>query len=89
LPAWYEAYFHLAGMERMILDVRGVNLGTSATSWLAGPRKMRSVMAVFAPHSPNSSMSLVSIPAVYDMIIYFDNTSAAVGLPFQYPTEWE
>jgi erythromycin esterase len=85
----YESYFHSAGMERMILDVRGVDFGASPTSWLAGPRLMRSVGAVYTPQQPNRYFLNLSIPAWFDLVIYFDTTAAAVGLPFRYPTGWE
>jgi erythromycin esterase len=84
----YEYYFHSAGLDRFILDLRGVDLGTSATSWLAGPRKMRSIGSVFAPSSPGNYLYDVSLPTRYDLIIYFDNTRAAIGLPYQPPDAW-
>jgi erythromycin esterase len=84
----YEGYFHSAGMDRMILDTRGVNLETPATSWLAGPRLIRSIGAVFSPNNPDAYSYEVSIPSFYDLMIYFDSTSAAVGLPFKYPNSW-
>jgi erythromycin esterase len=87
-PLSYEDYFHATGMDRMILDVRGVDLGTAATSWLAGPRLMRSIGSVYSPTNPDAYLYDVSIPSLYDLIIFFDSTSAAVGLPFQYPTVW-
>jgi erythromycin esterase len=84
----YEYYFHRAEMDRMILDVRGVDFSTPATSWLAGPRLMRSIGAVFTPSSPGLYLTEVSIPASYDLIIYFSNTSPAVGLPYDPPHSW-
>jgi erythromycin esterase len=84
----YEHYFHSGGMERMVLDVRPVNLGTTATSWLAGPRLMRSIGAVYTPTNPGAYLYEVRIPAFYDLIIYFDATTSAMGLPFQYPDGW-
>jgi erythromycin esterase len=88
LPHSYEDYFHSAGMDRFVLDLRGVGLGSSATTWLAGPRLMRSIGSVFSPTNPDSYFREVSIPSYYDLIIYFDSTTAAVGLPFQYPDSW-
>jgi erythromycin esterase len=84
----YEHYFHSAGMERMVLDVRNVDLGTAATTWLAGPRLMRSIGAVFAPTNAGAYLYEVSVPSRYDLIIYFENTSAALGLPYHPPNEW-
>ena len=72
----------------MILDVRGVDLGTPATSWLAGPRLMRSIGAVYSPSSPSMYLTSLSIPAHFDLIIYFHDTSAAVGLPYIPPDSW-
>jgi erythromycin esterase len=84
----YEYYFHSAGLERLILDLRGVDMATTATSWLAGPRKMRSIGAVFAPSNPAVYLYDVSLPSRYDLVIYFDNTRAAIGLPYQPPDVW-
>jgi len=84
----YEYYFHSAGMERMVLDVRNLDLATATTSWLAGPRLMRSIGAVFTPTNPGAYLYEVSVPSRFDLIIYFENTSAAVGLPYDPPSEW-
>jgi len=84
----YEYFFHSAGMERMVLDTRNVDFGAVSTSWLAGPRLMRSIGAVFAPTNSGAYLYQVSIPARYDLVIYFDNTSAAVGLPYDPPSGW-
>jgi erythromycin esterase len=84
----YEYYFHSAGFERFILDVRGIDLTTSATSWLAGPRKMRSIGAGFMPTSPQLYFYEVSLPTRYNLIIYFKDTHASRGLPREPPTEW-
>ena len=84
----YEYYFHSAGLERLILDLRGIDLTTPATSWLAGPRKMRSIGAAFMPTSPQRYFYDVSLPTRYDVIIYFDDTHAARGLPREPPTVW-
>ena len=84
----YEYYFHSAGMERMVLDTRNVDMGTASTSWLAGPWLMRSIGAVFTPTNPGAYLYQVSIPSRYDLVIYFGNTSAAVGLPFNPPSQW-
>lgn len=84
----YEYYFHSAGMERMVLDTRNVNMETASTSWLAGPHLMRSIDAAFMPSNPNAYLYPVSLPSLYDIVVYFDNTSAAVGLPFIPPNVW-
>ncbi len=84
----YEYYFHSAGLERLILDLRGVNMETPATSWLAGPRNMRWIGSGFWTNSPERHFTRISLPSHYDLVIYFDYTQAAVGLPFRYPNDW-
>ena len=84
----YEYYFHSAGLERLILDLRGVNMGIPATSWLAGPREMRSIGAIFTPSNPEKYFHECRLPSIFDLVIYFDHTQAAVGLPFRYPNDW-
>jgi len=84
----YEFFFHTAGMDRMVLDTRNVDLGTDSTSWLIGPRLMRSIGAAFTPTNPGAYLYQVSIPSRYDVVIYFDHTSPAVGLPYLPPNEW-
>jgi erythromycin esterase len=84
----YEHYFHSAEMERMVLDTRGVNMGTASTSWLAGPHLMRSIGAAFAPTNPGAYLYSVSLPSLYDLVVYFENASAAVGLPYTPPSGW-
>lgn len=84
----YEFFFHAAGMERMVLDTRNVDLGTDSTSWLMGPRLMRSIGAAFTPTNPGAYLYQANIPSWYDLVIYFDNTTAAVGLPYAPPDEW-
>ena len=85
----YEHYFHAAGKEQMILDIRSVDLTTASTSWLAGPLLMRSIGAVFAPTNPGAYLYPVTIPSRYDLVIFFDDTSAAEGLPYNPPNSWE
>jgi erythromycin esterase len=84
----YEYYFHAAGYERFFLDLRGVDTATPATSWLAGPRQMRSIGAAFKPSRPGDYFYDVALPTRFDLIIYFDATSAAIGLPYDPPGSW-
>ena len=87
-PYSYEDYFQWAGMNRLVLDVRGVDLETPATSWLAGPRLMRFIGALFTPTNPDAYLYEVNLPSLYDLIIYFDTTSASIGLPSRRPESW-
>jgi len=87
-PSSYEYYFHAAGYERFLLDLREVDTATPATSWLAGHRLMRSIGAVFTPTRPEDYFYEVTLPTRFDLIIYFDATSAAIGLPYDPPGSW-
>ncbi len=88
-PAWtYEFYFSGADLPRMMLDLRGIDFGTSATSWLPGPRPMRSIGSIFRPETEGVYFLNARLPEEYDLIIYFESTAAAVGLPHQPPETW-
>ncbi len=75
----YEQYFHSAGRPRMIVPLRG-----TVPDWLAGPRRLRSIGAVYAADYDYNFYVNVSLPAVYDAVIYFDQTTPSVLLPFRY-----
>jgi erythromycin esterase-like protein len=79
----YEAYFHSAGMPRMILDLRGIDDGSSATSWLAGPRMMRSIGAAYDDAMPANYLYPARLPKEYDVIVYFENTTPSRLLPMR------
>jgi erythromycin esterase len=87
-PSSYEYYFHAAGYERFFLDLRDVDTATPATSWLAGPRLMRSIGAVFTPSRPGDYLYDVALPTRFDLVIYFEHTTAAIGLPYDPPGNW-
>jgi len=84
----YEYYFHGAELPRLTLDLRGITFDSPATSWLAGPRDFRSIGAVFRPSAPQLFFYQARLPQEYDVIIYFDQTAAAVGLPYDPPDNW-
>jgi erythromycin esterase len=84
----YEYYYHSAGVPRFILDLQGINFSTSATSWLPGPRQMRSIGAVFQPGAEHLYFYDARQPEEYDLIIYFEGTTVARGLPYQPPGSW-
>jgi erythromycin esterase len=84
----YEYYFHAAAIPRLILDLRDVDFSLAATSWLAGPRRMRSIGCCFRPSNELAHFYDAYLPEEFDLSIYFDDTSASVLLPFQPPTVW-
>jgi erythromycin esterase len=79
----HEGYFHSAGVPRMILDLRRVDSTAPATRWLAGPRWMRAIGAVYDKDQPANFAYFARLPAEYDVIIYFEETTPSVLLPFR------
>lgn len=84
----YEYYYHSAGYDRFVLDVRHRDPDAATTSWLTGPRLMRTVGAAFTPNNPDGYLYEVSVPSRYDLIVYFDSTAASIGLPYRPPSNW-
>lgn len=88
-PPWgtYEHYFRAADIPRFLLDLRGVDYSTPATQWLAGPRPMRSVGAVYdSDHPGQYFVSDTRMPLEYDVMIYFEDTYATQVLTLEFPT---
>ncbi len=75
----YEQYFHAAGRPRMIVPLRG-----TVPAWLAGPRTLRSIGAVYSADYDNRFYFTASLPSLYDAVIFFDQTTASALLPFRY-----
>ena len=84
----YEAYFSDAKLSLMILDLRGIQFNSPETSWLEGPRAHRSIGAVFMPSHPEYYFYDARMPQEYDVVIYFQDTQAALGLPYNPPNDW-
>ena len=81
----YEEYFFASGMPRFFLDLRNRSTTPDTPSWLSGPRNALSIGAVYADATPDSYYYLARLPAEYDVMIYLDQTTASVLLPFSYP----
>ncbi|MDX1394208.1 MAG: erythromycin esterase family protein [Gemmatimonadota bacterium] len=80
----YESYFRAAGEPRFFLDLRGRGYASPATSWLAGPRLMRAVGAVYTPLEPERFFLNVAMPQQFDVMIYIEVSSATTllsGIP--------
>ena len=78
----YSYHFYSANMPRMILDLRGVDYDSTATDWLPGPRRFRSIGALYDDTNPLNYFYDAKLPVEYDVIIYFENTTPSVLLPF-------
>jgi erythromycin esterase len=73
----YESFFRAAGEPRFILDMRGVGLGTPATTWLAGPRRFRSIGAGYSPGNPDWFFQLDRLPSLFDVVIFIRVSTAS------------
>ena len=78
----YEYLFRGAGIPRFMLDLRRIPTGDPASSWIHGPRKFRSIGAIYDAKSPQSFYYSVQLPRVFDVLVYFQDTSPSVLLPF-------
>jgi len=73
----YEAFFHLDGHERLIIDLRTANSGSIAAGWLKGPRRMRTVGSGFA-EGVDAYFYYSRLSEEFDVIVYFENTSPSI-----------
>ncbi len=82
----YEEYFGASSMPHFILDLRGRDLSSPATSWLLGPRWFRSIGCCFDPTRPDRYWAYVVLPEIFDAVIHIPQTRPTTILPAQYPT---
>ena len=82
LQGSYEWYFKAAEMPRMLLDLRDVSSTSPTTDWLMGPHKFRSIGSIYHDHAPEEYYD-ANLTTEFDAIIYFDETTPSVLLPFQ------
>jgi erythromycin esterase len=84
----YEHYFHSAGLARFLLDLRGIQPDTPATEWLFGPYLLRHIGAAYSAANPEASFQAMALPKVFDVIIYFEDTSPShlLGQPSGWDT---
>jgi erythromycin esterase len=85
-PLSYEHHLASASSPQFFLDLRVPVATSDSTSWLPGPRNARGIGCCFDPLAPSRYWSLQSLPALYDIIIHFDRTTATQVLPYQPPT---
>ncbi len=75
----YEQYFHSAGRAQMIVPLRG-----TVPAWLTGPRLLRSIGAVYSAAYDGSFYFSISLPTLYDAVIYFEQSTPSMVLPFRW-----
>jgi len=93
----YEYCFHSAGLARFALNLRGIQRGTPATDWLFGPHLLRYVGAGYADANPEAFFRAVVLPEMFDVIVFFEDTSpshllgpqSGLSMPFPptYPSQ--
>jgi erythromycin esterase len=76
-PGSIEYALHQVGEPRVILDLRKVDKASPASGWLADPVDHRNIgaLAIASAFSPNN------LPGNYDLLVFFDRTTASVLLP--------
>jgi hypothetical protein len=78
----YSYHFRGADIPRFFLDLRTIDFDSTATDWIPGPRAFRSIGAVYSPNLAAQYFANAELPREFDVIIYFQNTSASILLPF-------
>jgi erythromycin esterase len=81
----YEHHLASAGAPQYFLDLRPRVEASDSTSWLAGPRNTRGIGCCFDPAAPSRYWGIRSLPALYDVIVHFDRTTATQVLPYEPP----
>jgi erythromycin esterase len=84
-PFSYEHYLSSVDAPRYFLDMRGLDLSVSATSWLAGPRASRAIGCCYDPGNRLGYWSEYRLPDIYDVLIHFKSTRATAVLPTNPP----
>jgi erythromycin esterase len=72
----HEAYLHRLNSPRFFLDLRQVTNGSPEANGLLNPHWLRFVGAEYDPKSkPEDNAFMVVLPAAFDIIVYFDETT--------------
>jgi erythromycin esterase len=81
----YEEFFQASQMPRFFLDLRNRSTRTGTPAWVFGPKNVLYVGAVYNEHMMDSYYYAARLPNEYDAIIFIDESSPAILLPFVYP----
>jgi erythromycin esterase len=84
----YEHIFSTARMPRFILDLRNRDARAAGTSWIQGPRVRRTIGCCYNPAAYLGYWVSSRLSAEFDLMMYFDQTTATRVLPFQFPTSF-
>lgn len=75
-----EALLRAAGLPRAILDLRAVPATSPLGAWLAAPQPIRSIGWGYDPAAASASYQSFVLPQAFDVLIFIENTTAAVPL---------
>jgi len=81
LPDSYEAAFHGTRYPRVIVDLRAVHAGTTATDWLEGPHPSRAIGAGYDEAAPEKFFNETRLAEKFDALIYIQDSTATRLLP--------
>lgn len=81
LPDSYEAALHETGYPRVIVDLRAVHAGTTATDWLEGPHPSRAIGAGYDEAAPEKFFNETRLAEKFDALIYIQDSTATRLLP--------
>jgi erythromycin esterase len=73
----YEETFSHAGRARFLLDTRGLAAGTPGPDWFLAGHRHRSIGSVYDPTLPDQYFSVARLQRLYDVVAYFENTTAS------------
>jgi len=76
----YENYFHSAELPRFFLDLHGLPSDSPATNWLLTSHPYRHIGARYTPSIPEHYFLSGILPHMFDVIIYFQDTTASLML---------
>jgi len=76
----YEYTFHSAELPRFFLDLRRLPSDSPATNWLMTSHPLRAIGAGYDPSHAEDYFVSVILPQMFDIIIYFQDTSASLPL---------
>ncbi len=80
-PDSYEAAFHGTRYPRVIVDLRAVHAGTTATDWLEGPHPSRAIGAGYDEAAPEKFFNETRLAEKFNALIYIQDSTATRLLP--------
>jgi len=81
-PDAYASLFKSTGFSRLMIDLRDLDYSTDESQWIVGPRRFRSIGAVYDVSRPQDYFTFSHLPEEFDLIIYFEQTTNSILLPF-------